>query len=544
MPQQSRVLSAAEYKAIQDRLMKEAPAGLSEADFYRWVGPRMAEEVAKAENAPVSRAPDASSSMRRFVTNAADVLNPLNIIEGGLQMASSPIETTKQVWSDMGEQAGKAREAFGEGRYVEAAGHGVASAVPILGPAAAAAGEQAAEGDIAGGLGRGAGLSFVSSPSAMRGTAQTARAVVPSNVRGRVAGALERGAEARVADVMSPKGGPNKPRFGNTAAKVSPELMKREGVVGGWTREGMHTRVQEGLSNAERLLDEAGDARLSAKSYETAPIIEALKQRLQKVTAQAVEASQAQRTPTVRISEILDEQGKPIEVPGAKVEAYGKDVVPGPNQTQASVIQRAIAELEALGPTARYEAIRKIRQSYDGPAKAVYNPSMTADFLKAQGEKFGAADVTGVLREHLAKFDPQTAAANAEYALFKSADDVLTAAAEVERTRPTVGRKIMGRLTGTIGGGQIAGAPGAATGFVLGHIMESALNSGVTTRLKTAKLMNDLAKAIRKGDEAKAYTLTQTIRALVKRGTQAVGATTPTERRTIPPLVIREEGAR
>ena len=55
--------------------------------------------------------------------------------------------------SAQGEQFQKSGEAFGEGRYSEGLGHGLAGVLPVVGPGAAAVGEQIGGGDVAGGLG-------------------------------------------------------------------------------------------------------------------------------------------------------------------------------------------------------------------------------------------------------------------------------------------------------------------------------------------------------------------------------------------------------
>lgn len=539
--QQARTLTKDEFEAIRERVLSEAPPDLSEADFYRWAGPRMASAIAEAEHNPVTTGPDAEGGLRRFVGGAARVLNPANMAEGALDMIASPIDTTKEVWGAMGEQATKAREAFGEGRYSEAMGHGVASAVPVLGPAAANAGERIGDGDIAGGLGEAAALGAVSSPSLIRGTARAARSAVPTGTRESVAGALDRGAANRVTDVMRPEVGQNKQRLGNKADDIAPALID-EGMAGGWTREGMHGRVQDRLVSAQQALDAAADARLAARTPNTAPIVAALREKLRRLTAETVDATASTRTPTIRISEILDEQGKPIQVPGQKIEPFGRDVVPGPNQERAAVIQRAIDEIESLGPAARYESIRRIRQAYDTDARVRYNPSMTADYLKNQGKADGAADVTGVLRENLAGMDPATAAANAEYSLFRSADDVLRATAEVQRTRPKVGRAIVARLTATLGGSQAAGIPGAVAGFVLGPTLEAAVSSGFTTRLQTARLMAGLAEAIRSGNTQGVSTIAARLKGLAARAAQMQGgaaSTSPSGNQLPKPIVVR-----
>jgi tetrahydromethanopterin S-methyltransferase subunit F len=143
--------------------------------------------------------------------------------------------------------------------------------------------------------------------------------------------------------------------------------------------------------------------------------------------------------------------------------------------------------------------------------------------------------VTGALREHLAKLDPSTAAANAEYSLYKTATDVMDATAEIERVRPKVGRQLIARLTGATVGGQAAGAAGAVGGFILGPVLDSVMSSGATTKLQTAQLMSKLAKAIRAGDQGYVNSLSLQLQSLAKRASVAnqVGRTTsPSESQT------------
>jgi hypothetical protein len=217
-----------------------------------------------------------------------------------------------------------------------------------------------------------------------------------------------------------------------------------------------------------------------------------------------------------------------VQVTSTQAAPLGQDVVPGPNQPRVAQIDQAITELKQLGPVARYDDLRTLRQAYDGPAKAVYNPSLTQDFMKAQGGKLGAADVTGVLRDHLAKMDPQTAAANTQYSLYRTANDVLDAAAETEKARPTVGRRMMARLGGTLAGAEVGGAPGAVAGAFLGPLLEAVTNSGLTTQLKTAAAMTRLANALRAGDEGTALSATMQLKQLAAQAATLTGnATSP-----------------
>lgn len=180
----------------------------------------------------------------------------------------------------------------------------------------------------------------------------------------------------------------------------------------------------------------------------------------------------------------------------------GSNVVPGPMQPRVDVIQQAIYELDRLGPAATYDALKKIRQGYDKQAAVKYSPSITQDFLKLQPGAEGAADVTSVLRESMAMLDTEAAAANKTYSVWRKAHDVLRATADVERTRPAVGRKIVARLSGAVAGGEAGGGLGAVVGWALGPIVDGFVSSGATTQVMTARMLSDVAKALRSGDVA------------------------------------------
>lgn len=506
-----RELSEQEFNAIRERVLDALPDGLTEAEFNRLAGPALEAALAEAEYSPIT--PEGSAA-GRFLRNAGEVLNPVSLVKGLYGAATNPIETLRGIGADMRGQAQQAWQAAKEGRVAGVIGHGV-GITPLIGPAAVQAGEQIASGDVAGGLGRAAGLLL---PAAAPTVARAARQAVPTGGRAGVAQRLEAGASSRVSDVMRPTVGANKTRFANMADDVAPALVRR-GEVGGWSREGLANRVSSRLAEAEHALDAASDARLSARTFPTGPILSDLMAKRRALMAEAVEGSQHPRTvnPPSGPTRAQQLEGLTGEVPAASVgtvKPIGKDVVPGPNAARVAVIDEAIDELRQLGSVARYEPLRVIRQAYDGPARAVYNPSMTSDFLKAQGGKLGAADVTSVLRERLAQLDPRTAAANADYSLYRKANDVLEAAAEVERTRPRVGRQIIARLTGATVGGQTAGAGGAVAGFVLGPVLEAAMGAGGTTKLQTARLMGRLAEAVRRGDVGHVASLTTQLKRL------------------------------
>ena len=520
-----RTLSEQEWNAIRDEVLSSLPPGLTEEEFNRTVPSLMAQKVGEAESKP---APLQGSALRRSLGGAAAMLNPVTMAQGAYGAVRHPVETGKAIVGQMGDQWQQAGTAASEGRYIEAGGHALAGSVPLIGPASAAVGEQIGSGDWAGGAGATAGMLIpIGAPSAVRG----ARRLVPAGAREAIATGLEGKAAARVEDVMSPKVGANKTRFGGMAEDVAPALAKSD-VTDAWSRSGMHGNVEAAFTRATAALDEAANARNAGNAFPTKPILDALREKRRRWTAEAVEGSRPLPSQTANAP-----QGQfYASVEGRTARPIGQDVVPAPNAARVAQIDQAISEIEQLGPVARYESLRRIREAYDGPAKAKYSPSMTQDFIKAQGGASGAADVTDALRTHLATLDPQTATANAQYSLMKTARDVMDATAEVERTRPKVGRQIMARLTGTLGGGQVAGTAGAVTGFVFAPIIEAAMSAGVTTQLQTAKFLTQLASAIRSGNQTAALGLM----AKIKRMLPQAGVLTERSRSGMVPAVAED----
>jgi hypothetical protein len=120
------------------------------------------------------------------------------------------------------------------------------------------------------------------------------------------------------------------------------------------------------------------------------------------------------------------------------------------------------------------------------------------------------------MRDAMAIIDENTAAANAEYHIWRSVDDVMEAATDTERVRPRVGRKIMTQAIASMIGGGAAGLPGMAGGYLLGSILDGAMAAGVTTKIATARGMNRLSKALRKGNDAEAMAAIRNLAALTK----------------------------
>lgn len=475
--------------------------------------------------APAPQGPTGKESAR-FVDNAVRAMvpstTPSDYINGPLYAIQHPwdsvgliVDAVRNAHIGTFNKAKEKASAAANGDALaipEAIGYGAATALPVAGPAAAGAGEQIASGDIAGGLGTSAGLL---APSVLAAAKAKTGPLVSAEKADRMS-------TSRMADAIAPKVGQNKIRFGNQAAEIAPALA-REPSLGAVTREGLQAKVESKLGEAEAALDAAANARNAHIVYATKPIIEALREKVGRRTAQtARDAYQSAKT--------------------GSEQPIGKDVVPAPNRARVAQIEQAIHEIEQLGSHASYEALRRIRESYDGPAKAKYSPSMTADYLAKSGERSGAADVTGVLRDKLGTMDPATAKANADYALYKSAHDVLSATEEVQRSRPTTGRKMLtSAITGSLGTSIDPGV-GTAIGLAVGPIVDEALNAGLTTKITTARLLAQYADAVRRHQPKRTSAIARQLKN-VGRGSLAAGRTQSAVQR-VPQVAEGEEPER
>lgn len=241
---QRRTLTEGEFNTIKGALIQQAPDNLTEDEFNRWLGPRLEMALAEAEYSPT---PVSGSALRRFIGNAASMVNPVNIATGLYQAVTNPLETGSAILQSHGEQFGKAKTALGEGRFSEAAGHGMASVLPVIGPMAAHVGEQIASGDVAGGLGAGAGLvggAALAGPAA-RATGQVVQPVAQAGARRLYQSALKP-TKATLKDV--------RPMAGRTPQETLLQTGLDEGVP----------VTPRGLTKVENLIDSL-DAEVKAR---------------------------------------------------------------------------------------------------------------------------------------------------------------------------------------------------------------------------------------------------------------------------------------
>lgn len=541
-----RTLSEQEFDAIKARVLASLPDGLSEAEFNRVVGPRMEQAIGEAEN---SNAPVVGGAVSRFLTNAGQMLNPVTIAQGIGHAVAHPVQTSGAIIDANLAELRKANEARKAGRWWEAGGHGMAGVIPMLGPMAANAGEQIASGDVAGGLGKSAGLiaPFGIKPGAQAlgrvagRTVQAARSTAQGSAAlDAVAQLADDAATRRIVETAAPMVGPNKTRFGKKLAEIAPQLAREENMSA-LSREGLHAKIQAGLENATTALDDAAAARLASQQVATKPIVAALDAEIAKLTSAPVDASKYQPRATVTgtstgTSFSLNPTPQVRTVAGNSG-PYGQAVVAQPNAAQVATLKQIRTEIAQLGEQAPYEAVRRIRQAWDQVAKVKYLPSTGADALKSQAQATAAMRGTGAIRDALAATDPTTAAANAKYALYKSADDVLSAAAESELTRPKVGRGLMRTGAGAVAGAVNGGAAGAGVGAVVGGLVNRAAELAPTLKIVMARRLATVADLLRTGKVAEATLAAEEARSWLKTATKvgarsvpAVGtATNPTE---------------
>lgn len=103
--------------------------------------------------APVATAATTSSFLKsapgRFISNAAQAVNPLNLI----QAARHPVDTARAMLPAVGHPLQTIQDIINAPSTSESAGRALSSIVPLFGPMARGAAEQMGSGDIAGSLG-------------------------------------------------------------------------------------------------------------------------------------------------------------------------------------------------------------------------------------------------------------------------------------------------------------------------------------------------------------------------------------------------------
>ena len=429
------------------------------------------------------------SAVGRFASGAWEYANPVAAVKGIYDAVRHPIDTAKGAYEAQMQRFDKAGASAEEGDYVRAAAHGLTGLLPIIGPAAGNVYDKALQGDYAGATGSLAGIA--AGPAAYKYGK-------PAVVRGLKAAApvAQNMATRALVRAVAPTGGPNRLRFGNMVAENAPEIL-RDPELSAWSRAGFQNKLEGAVEARKSAIDAAHDARGNYQSYDTAPIASRIREAESNLTAKANGARNI-KPRVVTKSETV----KVPDYPGGKVFGHeevrttktpvavpsGADVVPPLNRPSVNILQEERAALEALGPTAYYESLRRLRDAADKGAQKVYTPSIQADFLNQRDVGRTYAKVAGAYRDELAKIDPTTAQANQAFSRYKDVMDAVQAAEEQELTRPNRGLRAFAGAAGA-GIGSSGGLAGAGAGYVAGRGIQAALDAGFTPGIKAGRFL-------------------------------------------------------
>ena len=451
-----------------------------------------------------------SGAVSRFVSNAAEMLNPVTMVRGVAQMVANPAAAYRGAVDASAQQFSKASDAFSQGRYSEAIGHGAAGAIPFIGPVAADVGEQIASGDVAGGLGAATGLL---TPLAV------ARPV--ARAAGRAAAPLRQSAQRKVVQAL----GPTKERFKAMAEKRAPEILERG--LGG-SRASLQAQAAQRVRSAGQQIDDLLQ-REGGRPLNPQPVIDALeKAKTEFQTTRQVPLADAirdglERTPGARIT------GNAVEIPVVfEPRAIG----------QISELQRVLKE---LGPEARVDQVVAIRRAWDKVVSDAGGyqhraPGAVGQPLKDVSEAAAKRQATTAIRELLSADVPELAAINKEFAFWKDINLVLTQT--MKRTQAQ-GPSLLGRIregagqvAGAVVGGVAGGPVGAGVGSVLTGALAKTAHAVFTSprwRLVSARTRNTLADALSSGNPERISTALGMAAAVTGGG---AGLTSPSESRT------------
>ena len=481
------------------------------------------------------------SAASRFLGGVGSGLDPRPLV----QAAMHPIQTAKGIVSAQGEQFGKAKEALGEGRYSEAFGHGLAGAVPLIGPGAAEMGERIGSGDGAGGLGEAATAMF---PMGSLGLARHAKVPVAGATRA-LPEILQRSARNQYNQALGATTGPMKRRSG----RVTPELL-------GQRVTGSLEKIREtSLRNADEVAERLSAAEDRVRNKTVTEIIEvpepvaptSLRESLGQHDAAVTEAwkpgtgtraraAEGEMFPTVpdrligqravdfdptdaprtRTRTVEREVTRPTMVDTKPVidwlqkkkrELTGASVEGGIIGNEAGVRNIAILQekIASLGDTVPYDQLVRIRRVLD--REVAEGGGFFGASLKDRSALAAKSEAANAIRNVLGKEFPDVARINAEFSLWKTTADVIEAT-QLRRTGQSVpmGQQIA-QAAGAGGGLAAGGLGGAVVGGMAFKGLRALLQSPKWKTVSAVK-KQQLADAIVSGN---ADTLAKAISVIV-----------------------------
>lgn len=461
-----RALTPEELTAIENQIADKLPKGLSDDEFDRLFGPAYEQAVGIAENSP---APLQGSAMSRALSGIWQNLNPVAMAKGLYDAARNPAATAVNVLYE--QPKAQLQKAMDAPTIAEKIGY-TASAVPVLGPMAAASGETIASGDVAGGMGQGVGLV---APFAATAGARAMRAGQAS--RG-VPAMLERQAVQQVADRVL---APGNVAFRGRAQQAAQGVLDR-GMSG--SRDALRESADMGMQESGAAIDAAVNAAGGPQSAVAInPIVAQLQRKIDDLTI----------------------NGQPIKGAEDRVAGLQARIAQMRNTAQVQP-PRTVQPPNAPMELHSFENLRKMRdEQYRQAAEAkAYQRNGTP---KLADDAYAAAETGSAIRQEFGRLAPDLAQANADYTFFKTLGDVLDPAqGRPKQTAPTSGVTGGKRTVGAVVG-MAANSP--MMGFVLSTVLPwvEEIKARPEWQLADAQSKVRLAKAIRDGNIGRARSL-------------------------------------
>jgi hypothetical protein len=431
------------------------PGGLLSAD--PGAGQLLSTDPAAGLSTSKPAKPATSGGIGGFLSEATQGLNPVKINDAIQQAFWHPLDTAKGLLSGQEKIRHEGLEAFKSGDYVTGSRKMLDWVLSgfLLPMRMDQAADYMQQGETARGLGA---TADVASTIALPAAVDSIVARLPTRA-GAVA-ALNRGAESRVVSAIAPKVGPQKIRFGVEAERVAGQVARQ---TTSRTLGGLLDEVGENSARANQALDAAYASAPATQMVSTQPLLARLQQALRDLSARG---------------------------------STGR-VVPATRAARAASLNQAMEEVRALGARASLPELRTLRQGWDEGAQAVFTPQTADNFMAVRQAGHGWADARTALNDHMVANLPGLTDLNANATLWIRAQEVLQAAADVERVRPTVGRSMVSRGLGAAAGAGLGGAWGAAFGAVIGPSIEAAMvSASPTIKLTVARGMARLADAL------------------------------------------------
>jgi len=429
------------------------------------------------------------SAPGRFVSNAWEMVNPVNLVKGAYEAVTSPIDTGKAILASQGEQFDKAVDAYRKGRYSEMVGHGAASMLPIVGPAAAQAGEQIGSGDVAGGLGKATGIL---APFAVKGVVDARMASRKVNAP-RQADYLEREAAEQVSKrVLSPAN----PRYRGPAADVAPELLKR-GVQG--DRIQIQQWADDLIGESSTKIDTTWDALPANHRQPTGPILARLDSKLRAMEFKG--------------------KGNKTEINPVLSDLHGE-------------LSKLRSFVQRRGKSLSKDDVRALRQQFDDVAAQAGAFAKTSGDAKLSAAAEAALDTANAFRQEIAVSIPELVPAHADMHLGLTVKDIL----DPTKGRPSTPSVTTGATGGLHTTAAIIGAgatkiPGlqAIASYVASDLIPRIKNAQVSpqNQLRLAQDKYKLAQALKKGDQGRAKSIALGMAAYLPKDTATRSAASP-----------------